>query len=143
MGATRDEAEDLVQSALIKCYVRWERVERADDPIAYVHRIVLNTLRDAKRRFWNRENPSADVASPATPSDPTTTWDTAHSLHDSLQRLPHGQRAVLVLRYYCDLTEQQVARVLDVPLGTVKSRAARALSALEADLNLDKNREIG
>ena len=135
MGADRHAAEDLVQTALAKCFVAWSRVSRAQEPDAYVHRVLINTLTDSRRRRWWGETPTEVLPDGGLPdaADEVVRGD---ALRTALLRLTLEQRQVLVLRYYADLTEAQIASVLGVAVGTVKSRAARGLAVLEADPSL-------
>lgn len=130
LGCTPTEAEDLVQSTLLRCYRSWSRVRRADRVDAYVHRSLVNTLAKSRGRKWRGELPTADL--PDGPDhDFGVTSDARADLQRALNRLSPEHRAVLVLRFVGDLTEQQTADALDVPLGTVKSRVARALAAID------------
>jgi RNA polymerase sigma-70 factor (sigma-E family) len=131
-GCSGADAEDAVQHALVITYQRWGRVQRQGDPAPYVFRILFNHVRRSRRRFWHREHPT-DILPDKAAADLTDAWDTAHALSCALRDLPVDQRSVLVLRYYSDLTERQTAEVLGIPSGTVKSRAARALTALAAN----------
>lgn len=135
LGCSQAEAEDVVQTALMRCLVHWRRVQRAEDRDAYVHRIVVNTFTSARRRRWTREYATAEM--PETPtSDQTATIDTADAVLRSLARLNRDQRTAVVLRYYAHLSEQQMAVVLGVAPGTVKSRLSRALQVLAVDSDL-------
>ncbi|PSL08084.1 RNA polymerase sigma-70 factor (sigma-E family) [Haloactinopolyspora alba] len=135
LGCTPAEAEDLVQTALTRCFVHWRKVERANDRDAYVHRILLNTFNSSRRRRSTGELPTASL--PETVSaDETQAVDLADAVTRSLDQLGNDQRTVVVLRYYAHLSEQQMASVLGVPAGTVKSRLSRALKALADDPNL-------
>jgi RNA polymerase sigma-70 factor (sigma-E family) len=131
LGCSSHEAEDLAQTALVRCYRSWSRVRGADDPDAYVYRILVNALRDSRSRKSSGEIPS-DVV----PHDAFTghAEDVArgHVVRRALLSLSEQHRAVLVLRFFADLGERQVAEILGVPPGTVKSRTARALAALSA-----------
>ncbi len=135
LGCSLPEAEDLVQTALARCLVKWHRVQRADDRDAYVHRVLLNTFASARRRRWVHERPSAAMPQHSA-ADRTDAVDDTDAVMRSLARLPRDQRAVLVLRFYAHLTEPQTADVLGVPVGTVKSRQSRALKALARDTSL-------
>jgi RNA polymerase sigma-70 factor (sigma-E family) len=132
LGCTPAEAEDVVQSALERCLRHWRRVRAADDRDAYVHRVLINTFTSARRRRWTGERPTADVPD-TTVSDGTSVVDDAEAVLRGLARLTVDQRAAVVLRYYVHLGEQQMATVLGVAPGTVKSRLARALEALAED----------
>lgn len=135
LGADVHSAEDLVQTALARCYLKWSRVTAANDPDAYVHRVLINTVNAAHRRRWRAERPTASPPDVGV-SDPADSVGSMHALLAALRRLPSGQREVLVLRYYGDLTEAQIAGILGVAVGTVKSRCARALEALANDSSL-------
>lgn len=124
-------AEDLTQTTLDRVWRRWDRVAAADDPVPYVRRMMVNLHLKARRRRWNGERPVAVL--PDRPSDDAlATSDVRHSLRAALMTLPPRQRAVIVLRYFCDLTEAQTATELDCSIGTVKSQSSRAMSALRS-----------
>ena len=114
-------AEDLLQTSLAKLWLAWPRV---DEPDAYVRKVMVTTYASWWRRKWRGERPSA--------SQPTRDPD----MWSALARLPRGQRAVLVLRFYEDLTEAETARVLDCSVGTVKSQSAKGLAKLRVDATL-------
>ena len=137
-------AEDLVQTALAKTWTRWSHVLRDDAPEVYVRRVMLNTHATLRRRRWRGELPAEyfpDVA------DATATDD--HEVVERLRvraalgALPSRQRAVVVLRYFDDLSEKQVASILGCSVGTVKSQASRALAKLRVHpaLALDLRRQ--
>jgi RNA polymerase sigma-70 factor (sigma-E family) len=134
LGCSPAEAEDIVQASLIRCYRSWARVRRADRVDAYVHRVLVTTHAKSRRRRWHGEvatgwlpDRSRDAA--------TATSDARADLRRILSGLSLDHRTVLVLRFITDLTEQQTADALGVPLGTVKSRVSRALAAIDtADL---------
>ncbi|MEO3973973.1 SigE family RNA polymerase sigma factor [Streptomyces sp. CAU 1734] len=123
------DAEDLVQSALATAYAKWERVVRADDPDAYVWRIMINTNTDRLRRNRAREWLTARFPESAAP-DRTDRIADRGELMAALHRLPARQRAVIVLRYLEDRSESEVATLLGTRVGTVRSHAARALRKL-------------
>jgi RNA polymerase sigma-70 factor (sigma-E family) len=127
-------AEDLLQTALAKAYSRWSRVQR-DDPEAYVRKIMVNTWSSWWRRKWRGEMPAARVPEITAP-DRFAAVDSRQALRDALAHLPPGQRAVVVLRYHQDLSEAQVAELLGITVGTVKSQAAKALAALRVQAAL-------
>lgn len=135
LGASHAEAEDLVQVALTRCLVGWSKVRRADDRDAYVHRVLINEFVSSRRRRWVGEMPTS-VLPEVAGEDATAAYDAADALARSLDRLTAEQRTCVVLRYYAHLTEQQMAAVLGIAPGTVKSRLSRALKALAADPNL-------
>lgn len=135
LGCAPAEAEDVVQSALTRCLVNWSKVRRADDPDAYVHRVVLNAFTTARRRRWTGERPTGRLPDAAV-ADFTHDVDVTDAVARSLSRLSADQRAAVVLRYYVHLTEERMASVLDVAPGTVKSRLSRALAVLATDPDL-------
>ncbi|MEY9875773.1 RNA polymerase sigma-70 factor (sigma-E family) [Streptacidiphilus sp. MAP12-33] len=122
-------AEDLAQSALTAVYASWNRVRRADDPDAYARRILLNTHLGRFRRKRPKEIPLVAEDGPAVP-DPAGAVDTRLALNAALASLPPRQRAVVVLRYWSDLTEEQTAASLGCSVGTVKSQASKAMAKL-------------
>lgn len=140
LGCNHPEAEDVVQTALERCLVKWGKVRAADDRDAYVHRVLINTFLSARRRRWTGERPSAVLPEYAG-RDQTTGIDDADVVMRALDRLPTDQRTAVVLRYYAHLTEQQMASVLGVAAGTVKSRLSRAVKALAQDPDLAELRE--
>jgi RNA polymerase sigma-70 factor (sigma-E family) len=135
IGCSAAEAEDLVQSTLVKCYVSWSRVRRADDRDAYVYRVLLNTHRSLMRRMSSRETP-AELTHIAGEDSGVDAAELTTAVEQALARLTPQARHVVVLRYYVDLSERQAAEALGVPAGTVKSRLARALAQLSEDPSL-------
>ncbi|MEV6712338.1 SigE family RNA polymerase sigma factor [Lentzea sp. NPDC051208] len=118
-------AEDIVQTALIKMYVAWSRV-RKDSVDAYARKVLVRTAVDETRRgFFQRER-IVDTVPESAVTDATTDLD----LRRALDALPAGQRAVVVLRYWEDLSITETARILGRTEGTVKSQAAKGLAAL-------------
>ncbi|WP_244931900.1 SigE family RNA polymerase sigma factor [Nocardioides sp. W7] len=132
LGCDPHEAEDVAQSALVRCLVHWSRVRTAEDRDGYVHRVLVNTLADTHRRRSRSELPTDRFPERVQP-DGTGAVDDRDALARSLSRITAEQREAVVLRYYLHLDERQMARVLDVAPGTVKSRLSRALAALAAD----------
>src|SRR5262249_13336120 len=132
-GLTGDRwlAEDLAQTALATAYASWWRVSRADDPDAYVRRILINASKSRLRRRRVSEQPAATAREAAVP-DLTASVDERSALLGALQELPPRQRAVVVLRYWEDLTDAQTAELLGCSASTVRSQAARALAKLRA-----------
>jgi RNA polymerase sigma-70 factor (sigma-E family) len=121
-------AEDLLQTALAKCWPVWRRI---DDPGPYVHRTLVNTYTAWWRRRWNGEYPTAEL--PHTATSDHAGLDERTDLGEALRRLPRRMRAVVVLRFYEDLTETDTARILGCSVGTVKSQTSRALAKLRID----------
>jgi RNA polymerase sigma-70 factor (sigma-E family) len=135
IGCSASEAEDLAQTALVKCYVSWSRVQAADDRDAYVYRVLVNAHRSAMRRMSSRETP-ADVSRARRDEATADSAELSTSVERALARLAPQAREVVVLRYYVDLSERQTADALGIPAGTVKSRLARALAQLSEDPSL-------
>lgn len=122
--------EDLVQTALTKVYLKWGKI---DAPLAYARKALVNAHIDQSRRRWWGERPTEFL-----PESPTGTGDEgAADTRDELRRLLNGlsprERSVVVMRYYCDLSEQETAATLGIPVGTVKSSCARALARLRVE----------
>lgn len=133
----RHEAEDVAQSALIKVYRSWRKVERSDNPDAYVRRVLVHCHNDRFRK--RRVSQWLTDAVPDRPDvrDPLADSDERQRLMAALATLPPRQRAVVVLRYWEDLSESEVAAALQCSTGTVKSQAAKALAKLRAVLAED------
>lgn len=129
LTGTRQDAEDLVQTALVKAVPAWKRV--SDNPEAYVRRIMVNENISRWRRHRGREILVADA-----PESGVTAADPADSLalRQALAVLAPRQRAVIVLRYYEDLTERETAAILGIAVGTVKSQARVALARMRTVL---------
>ncbi len=130
---TRDHAlaEDLLQTALAKAWFAWRRIEGEPEP--YVRRILVNTYASWWRRKWRGE-----LATEELPDEGAHDRDTdgAQDLWTALGRLPRKQRAVVVLRYFDDLTETQTAELLGCSVGTVKSQTSKAFAKLRIDPSL-------
>ncbi|MFF3601506.1 SigE family RNA polymerase sigma factor [Kitasatospora indigofera] len=125
-------AADIVQSALERAYPHWHRIS-GDDPMAYVRRIVVNQHRDWWRRRRNHEL-AADLSADdrADPTDLGERHAQRSLVLGALTRLTVRERTVVVLRYYADLSEAQIAAELGIAVGTVKSTLHRALAKLRA-----------
>jgi len=132
----RGRAEDAVQEALTRLYLRWGRV---DDPLPYARRCVVNATNDEWRRLSRRsqrESAAAElpVELPAALEDLVADRD---RLLQALRQLPYGQRAVIVLRYWHQLSEPETAQILGNSVGTVKSQTSRAIGQLRHLLHAD------
>lgn len=128
----RHQAEDLVQSVLAKAYVRWARVAAMGQPEAYLKRVLVNENLRWWRRRSSRETPVAEPGDGPAGVDGAGAYAAREAAWALLGRLPRRQRAVLVLRYYEDLADAQIAEILGCTPGTVRSQAARALATLRA-----------
>lgn len=137
----RGRAEDLVQHAFAATYRHWRRIdpERAE---AYVRRAVLNAHLSWWRRGWRAEQSMGELPERPGP-DRTGDVDERDAMWTALAALPPRQRAVLVLRYYEDLPEAEIARVLDIAPGTVKSQAAKGLARLRTLVPEAGRRPVG
>ena len=124
------DAQDAAQNALAKIYLAWGRVSTADDPAAYGRRVLVNALRSGRRK----RRPVLDLGREADRAQPDGTDVRAE--RDALMRLllelPLRQRAVIALRYFEDLSEADVAHVLGINVGTVKSQTSKALARLRS-----------
>ena len=129
------DAEDLVQSALAKTYQAWERIQDRKALDGYVRRAMVNTHISWWRRRRVDEYPTDDI-----PDQPAADTSGNSELHDTLQRaidkLPQRMRAAVLLRYFEDMTEAEVADILGVSQGTVKSTVSRAVAKLRTDAEL-------
>ncbi|WP_406298113.1 SigE family RNA polymerase sigma factor [Embleya sp. NBC_00888] len=134
----RELARDLVQDALAKALVRWKRIGGMDRPDAYLRTMVTNEFLSLRRRKAVRtvalEHAAMDgLGGPSVP-DHAADAGLADDLWHRLGELPRQQRAVLVLRYYEDLTDDEIAETLNCRPGTVRGYASRALATLRVDL---------
>ncbi|MEV4345818.1 SigE family RNA polymerase sigma factor [Actinoplanes sp. NPDC049596] len=129
------QAEDAAQAALVKTYAAWRRVRR-QDPYAYTRRVMINHLKDQWRRPL-KEDPYEQERIPERPAAADVADDVTRQqwLMAALGKLAARERAVVVLRHYFDLSEQQVAAELGVAVGTVKSLNSRALGKLRITLD--------
>lgn len=128
-GGDRHRAEDLVQESLVKLWFVWPKV--ADEaPEAYVRKVMARAAaRSARRRWWG-ERPVEQVPEQPVAGDMSVTVAERSRLEAALGQLPSKQRAAVVLRYYQDLSERQVADALGCPLGTARSHAVRGVARL-------------
>ncbi len=135
LSGDEGRAEDLAQTALFETYGAWPRIRDRQRCLAYARRCVLNEWLN-----WNRKRSNSELPVDPMPETPRTGEQDglaeSHAVLGALSRLPPRQRAVVVLRYYEDLTEVQVARLLHCSVGTVKSQASAALTKLRADPDL-------
>nr|BFE64407.1 SigE family RNA polymerase sigma factor [Dactylosporangium thailandense] len=125
-------ADDLVSTVLAKLYRHWRRAARFEHLDAYVRRMLMRAWLDERRRPWRRETATEvlpDVSAPGPDADRRL------AVLSLLGSLPPRRRAVLVLRYFCDLSVEETAEALGCTEGTVKSQTARALESLRAHLS--------
>ncbi|MER0246423.1 SigE family RNA polymerase sigma factor [Streptomyces sp. 796.1] len=140
LTANPSDAEDLLQTALTKTYLAWERIEDHRALDGYVRRALVNTRTSQWRKrkvdeFSCEELPEPD---PVPAPDPAEQQVLRDAMWRAVVRLPDRQRAMVVLRYYEDLSEAQTAEVLGVSIGTVKSAVSRALGKLREDPELSR-----
>ena len=130
IGSPRHEAEDIVQTGLARCYASWDRVRKGDDVDAHVYGTVLDCWHRSRKRRWWRRAPTPILREPPV-ADPTDQVLLRQALEAQLARLAPEHREALVLRFAAELSEPQVADVLDVPLGTVQRWVSLALGQLD------------
>jgi RNA polymerase sigma-70 factor (sigma-E family) len=135
LTGNRADAEDLVQAALAKTYLAWDRIEDRKALDGYVRRAMVNTHISWWRRRRLEEYPTDEIPDQAV-ADHSGTSDLQDTLRRAVDRLPQRMRAAVVLRYFEDMTEAEVADVLGVSLGTVKSTVSRAVAKLRIDAEL-------
>ena len=124
-------AEDALQTAFAKAYAGWSRISRVEWPEAYVRRMVVNEIIGSRRHGWRRrERPHELVEPPGASPSPEVGVADRDAVWAAVRALPVRQRAVIVLRYYEDLSEQEIAEALGCSRGTVKSQASAALASL-------------
>ena len=136
----RGHGEDLAQAALLRAYRAWPRITRPTAD-AYVRTVMTNLSLRWGARQWHRERPTESLPETALPHDAVAHSDDAEVMRRLLRELPAPQRAVLVLRYFEDLSEADIAATLGCSVGTVKSRASRALASLRTSGLLDDTNE--
>ncbi len=143
MTGNRADAEDLLQATLVKAYQSWDRI---DDPAAldtYVRRVMSNTHISGWRRRRVDEYPTDELPDSVTAEDSTKDSDLHDVVQRAVDRLPRQMRAAVMLRFYDDLTEPEVAAALGVSVGTVKSTVARAVAKLRNDAELGADAQPG
>lgn len=141
---TRDPhtAQDLVQTALTKVWRNWDRIE--GEPEAYTRRVIINQFLTDRSRRWTGEQATEQLPEQPVhdrlgrvPEDPARVVTDRETLTDAVAALPPRQRAVIVLRYFHDLSVAQIAQEMGTSTGTVKSQHSKALAALRISEHLD------
>jgi RNA polymerase sigma-70 factor (sigma-E family) len=137
LTGNRDTADDLLQNVLSKVYRHWHRIAAVEQPDAYVRRMMVNENNSRWRQFARRlDTPASHVIDVVeAPAPAGMDRGEAIDLWNQVQSLPRQQRAVVVLRFYEDLSEAQTAEVLGCSVGTVKSHTSRALGALRTRMS--------
>ncbi|WP_327005060.1 SigE family RNA polymerase sigma factor [Dactylosporangium sp. NBC_01737] len=130
-------ADDVLSATLVRLLLQWPRVSAAENIDGYVRRVLVRTMLNERRRPWRREHPLETLPDRAAAGE-SDAVDVRVSLLALLDELPARRRAVVVLRYCCDLSVEETARELGCSTGTVKSQAARALDTLRKRLSVQK-----
>lgn len=125
----RHTAEDLVQTAFARLYLSWDKVREQGSIDGYVRRILVNEHNSLWRRAWKRREQASETL-PERPHHDEYDGGAGRELWELVQTLPDRARAVVVLRYYEELSEAETAETLGISVGTVKSQASRALATL-------------
>jgi len=133
---SRSDAEDLLQTSLAKTYLAWTRIRDRNSVDAFVRRVLVNTHTSSWRRHRRVAETPVERLPEITGRDATADSDLHDALWAALRSLPPKMRAAVVLRYYEDLSEADVAEVLGCSIGTVKSQTAPALAKLRDDAGL-------
>jgi len=133
----RHQAEDVLQTSLAKLYLAWDKVRDRDSVDAYMRRIMLNENNSLWRRGWNKREFATDVIPDGDPHHDAYDDGRSVALWQVVQSLPPKARAVVVLRYYEQLSEAETADVLGISTGTVKSQCSRAIAAMRDRVPVD------
>lgn len=131
LTGSRDAAEDLVQETLERACRKWRAISAKDAPDAYVRRIMVNLANDRWRRFRRTAQHPVD-GEPAAPGDEYGRIDSRDQLVRALQQLPMRMRTVVVLRYFHDLSDSEIAADLKISQSTVRSQLARGIGQLRS-----------
>jgi RNA polymerase sigma-70 factor (sigma-E family) len=137
-------SEDTVADVLGHAFEQWDRIAGVESPLAYVRKMITNQYLSTQRRnaLWLRRR--AQLASHDSSPDPSGDVDRREAMIEQLAQLPPRQRAVVVMRYYLDLSDVEIADHLGCRPATVRSHAAKALAALRVELaNADQHHETG
>jgi RNA polymerase sigma-70 factor (sigma-E family) len=138
LTGNRADAEDLVQAALANTYLAWDKINDRAALDAYVRRAMVNTHISWWRRRKLEEFPTDELPDQAV-ADHARESDLAEVVRRALDRLPRRMRAAVMLRYFEDMTEPEIAALLGVSLGTVKSTVSRAVARLRTDAELGED----
>ena len=130
LTGNQQQAEELVQDTLVRLYPKWDKVEAADVPLAYVRRSLSNAYINRMRRGSARELAFEDVPERTDPNDALSQLADRDQIWAGLNLLSQRQRAALVLRYFEDLSDEQTAAALGCRVGTVRSLISRGLAVL-------------
>ncbi len=133
----RHQAEDVLQTSLAKLYLAWHKVNDRNSVDAYVRRIMVNENNSLWRRGWKKREYAAEQLPEGDPHHDSYDEGLSSALWEVVQTLPPKARAVVVLRYYEQMTEAETADVLGISVGTVKSQCSRALASLRERVPAD------
>jgi RNA polymerase sigma-70 factor (sigma-E family) len=128
----RSAAEELVQDVLVALYPQWRKVQAADSGLAYVRRSLVNRFLNQRRRGRGAELPLTSLPEIGSRTDFTAGVADREQVRQVLAELPERQRAAVVLRYFYDYSDQQVADALQCRIGTARSLISRALAGMRA-----------
>ncbi|CAN5673530.1 N/A [soil metagenome] len=142
LGCSLPEAEDAAQATLVRCYVKWSQVRRAEHRTAYVAKVLLNVHREARRKASAQERPLAEVPEVPADVDEAERLASVDAVRRALAGLSDGHREVVLLRFYLQLSEREIAEACGVPPGTVKSRLSRAITQLGGSVELEEFRAV-
>ncbi len=134
LAGQRATAEDLAQEVLIRVHARWDQIGQLDRPEMYVRKMVLNEFLSWRRRSWRLIPAGGSEILAASTPDHAAGYAEHEAMLAEIARLPPRQRAVLVLRYYEDRSDAEIADLLGCTQGTVRAYASRALAALRVEL---------
>jgi RNA polymerase sigma-70 factor (sigma-E family) len=132
LTADRARGEDLTQTALARAYAHWPRVQQADDPVAYVRKLLVNSHLSWLRRLTNTEQVIESVPDRADAADLQAAHAQADELRTALRELSPRVRTAVVLRYFDDLSEAETARLMGCSTKTVNNSVGRGLAVLRA-----------
>ncbi|MEU5941792.1 SigE family RNA polymerase sigma factor [Micromonospora sp. NPDC047548] len=121
-------ADDVVQSALVTVYLRWSKIRTVENLDGYVHRILVRRYLDETRRSWAKVLLSWRTPEPRSSAGPSV--EDTDAVRSALAALSRGQRSVLVLRFFCDMSVQETATALGCSTGSVKSQTSRGLATM-------------
>jgi RNA polymerase sigma-70 factor (sigma-E family) len=127
-------AEDLAQDVLIRANARWDQIAGLDRPDLYLRKMILNEFLSWRRRSWRLIPAGVAIAPQGSTADYAAEYAEHQAMLAEIAKLPRRQRAVLVLRYYEDRTDNEIADLLGCKPSTVRAHASRALAALRVEL---------
>ena len=136
LTSNRADAEDLLQATLVKVYQSWDKIDDSPALDTYVRRVMVNTHISGSRKRRVDAYPTDELPDPLSAEDTTRDSDLHDVVQRAIDRLPRQMRAAVMLRFYDDMTETEVAEALGISVGTVKSTVARAVAKIRKDAGL-------